>query len=178
MLLQIRENKYYISDNEAYVIGYTRKGEKFIFDKEDFNMISKYTWFLSKRGYMTTNIKRRPVTMHKLLLGNLKKLDIDHISRDRVDNRRCNLRVCTHQQNIFNQSKRSTNTSGFMGVSQMLRTGKYEAYVHYNNRKHYFGTYDSAIEAAKARDVGAKELFGEYANLNFQTDKGMVYGTY
>ena len=31
--------------------------------------------------------------------------------------------------------------------------------------------------SAQARDVGAKKLFGEYANLNFQTAKGMVYGT-
>lgn len=47
--------------------------------------------------------------------------------------------------------------------------GRYEAYVHFNGKKHYFGLHETAYEAAVARDKGAKVLFGEFVNLNILT---------
>ena len=162
-----KPNKYTISPDGAYVIGCTEKGVTFLFDTDDFEEVKKHTWYISKRGYATTNVKRRATPMHRVLLGNTKGFDVDHISRDRLDNRRRNLRICTHQQNSFNQPLRSTNSTGFIGVSFLKNANAFESYIHFNGKKHHLGLYQNPKEAAMARDRAALRLFGEYANLNF-----------
>jgi len=159
--------KYRLSDDGAYMIGTTRKGMDFLFSTEDYEIIKKYSWFVSKRGYITTNIKRTSRPLHVILMGRKEGMDIDHISRDKMDNRRENLRFCTHQQNSFNQKKRCTNTSGYTGVSYLKNAKRYESYVHHNGEKHRLGLFHIAEEAAMARDKKANELFGEFAVLNF-----------
>jgi len=158
--------KYILSENGEYFKGFTKKGEVFLFDASDYETVKKHTWYISKRGYVTTNIKRKSTPMHKILLGNTKGFDIDHILGDKLDNRRSNLRICTHQQNMFNQRIRSTNISGFIGVSLMKNTGRYEAYIHHNGKKHYLGIYDNAVDAAIARNKEAIKRFGGFARLN------------
>lgn len=166
-------NRFIMFDNGLYFEGFTKKGEVFLFDASDYETVKRYTWYISKRGYVTTNVKRKATPMHKILLGNTKGFDVDHISGNKLDNRRCNLRICTHQQNMFNQNIRSTNTSGFIGVSLMKNTGKYEAYIHYNGKKYYLGLYDNAVDAAIARDREAIKKFGRFARLNF-TDEHLT----
>jgi len=92
--------------------------------------------------------------------------DVDHVSGNKMDNRRANLRVCSHQQNMFNQKMRNTNSTGYYGVSKMKNTGRYGAYIHYDGKKKYLGTYPTAEEASVARDRAAASLFGEFARLN------------
>lgn len=160
-------NEYIISDDKSYVIGRTKKGEAFLFDFFNFGLIKDYNWSISKRGYVVAKIKRKEVPMHKMLFNNSKGYDVDHISGNKLDNRKSNLRICTHQQNMFNQKIRKNNTTGFIGVSLMKRIGKYEAYVHFDGKKYSMGLHNNAIDAAIARDNGAIKLFGEYARLNF-----------
>lgn len=114
--------------------------------------------------------------MHRLLFNFPVGFDIDHISGDKMDNRRANLRLCTHQQNMFNQKKRNTNTTGYMGVSYLKNAHAYEAYVHHHGKKHHFGLHEAPEEAALARDYGAKKLFGEYARLNFPLEQECLHG--
>ncbi|APM39938.1 HNH endonuclease [Clostridium kluyveri] len=160
-------NKFQISDDGVYVIGHTKKGEAFLFDSSDYSLLKKYNWSISKRGYVVTKIKRKETPMHKILLGDTKGYDVDHISGNKLNNCRSNLRICTHQQNMFNQRIRRNNTSGFIGVSLMKKINQYEAYVHFSGKKYHMGLYSNAVDAAIARDKGAIKLFGEYANLNF-----------
>ena len=160
-------NEYIISDDKSYVIGRTKKGEAFFFDFFDYELLTSYHWSISKRGYVVAKIKRKEVPMHKLLFTNTKGYDVDHISGDKLDNRKSKLRICTHQQNMFNQKIRKNNTTGFIGVSLMKNIGKYEAYVHHNGKKYSMGLHRNAVDAAIARDKGAINLFGEYARLNF-----------
>lgn len=141
-----------------------------MFDISDYDIIKNYTWYISKRGYVTTNIKRKATPMHKVLLSYKKGFVVDHISGDKLDNRRSNLRICTQQENMFNQKLRSTNTSGYIGVSYIDRVCRYEAYLHKDGKKYYLGLYDSPVEAAIERDKMAKFHFGKYARLNFNED--------
>lgn len=108
----------------------------------------------------------RHMLLHRLLLGDHAG-DVDHINGDPMDNRRRNLRVCTHQQNCFNQKRKRTNTTGFTGVSFSKRSCRYEAYIHRDARKIYLGLYDSPEDAARVRDAAAQVYHGEYARLNF-----------
>lgn len=153
---------------------YFNSGKFFLIDQTDFPEVSKYSWQHGKRGYpichypRDENGKSKTVTLHRFLLGEKAiNLDVDHISGDKLDNRRSNLRVCSHQENMFNQNLRSTNTSGYIGVSQMKSTGKYEAYIHPNGKKISLGTYTDIVEAATVRDRAALKHFGKFARLNF-----------
>jgi hypothetical protein len=165
-------NKYTISEDGSRCEIFFHDGSSFLIDSEDLDKISHMTWFRGKRGYpvAATSRKlpggRRNVSVHRLLLSPPQGYDVDHISGDKLDNRKSNLRICSHQQNMFNQKMRSTNSSGYYGVSYMKNCGKYEAYIHFNGRKNYLGIFDTVSGAAAARDAAAKRLFGDYARLN------------
>lgn len=135
------KNKYELSSDGSHYRIYFRDGSFFMVDKDDFYRFTKYSWNLGKRGYPVAHTSRKlpdghkTITAHKLVITAPRGMDIDHISGDKMDNRRQNLRVCTHQQNSFNGIKRRTNTSRFIGVSYMKSYGRYEAYVHHNGHK-------------------------------------------
>lgn len=75
---------------------------------------------------------------------------VDHINRQRDDNRIANLRDLPIQHNVWNQpEKRSNNTSGYPGVSA-LPTGRYIAHIRVDFKKRSLGTYSTAEEAAAA----------------------------
>lgn len=170
------QNHYLLSRDKSYYLCFFRKGGFFLFDREDFPLVSKHTWHLGKRGYPCMHKKRKKITLHRLLLPDTAGMDVDHISGDKMDNRRRNLRVCTHQQNMFNQKRRCTNTSGYTGVSFMKNVGRYEAYLHHDGKKMRLGLYADVREAAKARDRVAAARFGEYARLNFPLQDVPAHG--
>lgn len=144
----------------------------FLFDEIDLPLIRAHTWHLGKRGYPATHIGGRTVVLHRLLCPEAQEYEIDHINCDKLDNRRRNLRLCTHQQNAFNQKRRRTNTSGYIGVSYARGRGCFEAYIHHHGRKHHLGLFPDALLAARTRDCVARLLFGEYARLNFPKGGG------
>lgn len=157
-------NPYHMT-GRGYGVASFRNGAVFLFDEADLPLIRGHTWHLGVRGYPATHIHGRTVVLHKLLIPDADG-EIDHINGDRLDNRRRNLRVCTHRQNSYNQKRRRTNTSGYIGVSRVRCSNRYEAYIHHNGRKHHLGLYRTPEAAARTRDVVARVLFGEYARLN------------
>ena len=172
----MNRNPYRLSDDTRYYFIQIPGGIEFMVDAADFHLVSQYHWTYGKRGYPSAKINRQNVTLHKLLFPNTRGLDIDHISGNKLDNRRANLRLCTHQENMFNQRIRTTNSSGYTGVSYHKSAKSYEAYINFCGRKRYLGLYHSAEEAAMARDHAALEVHGEYARLNFPKESGSAYG--
>ena len=165
-------NQYCLSDDMVQCRVYFTDGSSFLIDSEDLPAVSRYTWFRGKRGYPIAHTSRRSANphktfpLHRFLMNPQEGYDVDHISGDKMDNRRSNLRICTHQENMFNQALRSNNTTGFYGVSKNKKTGNFEAYLHIDGKKKYLGTFMSAAKAAEKRDEAAKHYFGEYARLN------------
>ena len=92
---------------------------------------------------------------------------MDHIDRNRLNHRRCNLRVCTRQQNQANVGP-CGGSSRFVGVSRCGK--KWRAQIEYQGKTLYLGLFDNEVEAAKARDRKAYEIHGPYAHLNFPED--------
>lgn len=167
-------NPYHMT-RYGYGVASFRNGGDFLFDEIDLPLISGHTWHLGLRGYPATHVNGKTVVLHKLLIPDADGFEIDHINGNKLDNRRENLRICTHQQNSYNQKRRRTNTSGYIGVSYVSGRGCYEAYIHHHGKKHHLGRFPNADMAARTRDCVARILFGEYANLNF-TRSGQPHG--
>lgn len=89
---------------------------------------------------------------------------IDHISGDGLDNRRENLRLATHSQNIANSRKRKNSQAPYRGVMQVSKS-KYRAKITCDGKRYDLGKFDSAEEARDAYQAKAAELFGDFANF-------------
>lgn len=92
-----------------------------------------------------------------------QELVVDHINRNPFDNRRSNLRIITKLQNCYNKSPRYSYR--YKGIHK--RGNKWKAHMVYRRKNVYIGYFNTAEEAARAYDTKAKELFGEFAYLNF-----------
>jgi len=148
-------------------------GYNILIDDEDYPILSRFRWTAAKQyktTYALTTIfilnKRTMVAMHRLITG-LRKSQIDHINRNGLDNRKANLRYCTHSQNVAN-SKREGRFA-VRGVNKLV-SGKYAARVRCNNKTYHLGTFASIEEAAKTYDKKAFELWGQFAELNYPGD--------
>lgn len=125
------------------------------------------THFYAVRCTSKYSIGPRSIILHRLLLNAPSGLEIDHVNGDTLDNRRCNLRLATHSQNLANQKFSSANTSGFRGVSWDRASGKWLAQTRQHTKTIFIGRFLDPIEAARAYDQKARELFGEFARTNF-----------
>jgi len=100
-----------------------------------------------------------------LMTGEWPSRQIDHKNNIGTDDRWNNLRLASQLQNIFNNSLRSNNTSGYEGVHPYKR-GKKSRWVAQIADTH-IGYFQTAEDAARAYDAAAIKLFGEFAYLNF-----------
>lgn len=139
---------------------------------EDFDVLKDINWHFDGRYARTNNFGRdKKIRMHTFLLNPEEGFVVDHINGDTLDNRRDNLRVCTQRENLLN-SKAQTNSkySKFKGLCFYKHLNKYVVNIGHNGVNHIVGYFTDEIEAAKAYDKKAKELFGEFAYLNFPDD--------
>jgi hypothetical protein len=137
-----------------------------IIDKEDAERCSTIRWFKTVNGYVYSGTGKR--FLHNFILDRIPSRVIitDHINRNPMDCRKSNLRLCNHTENRANSGARADNTSGFKGVGK-YDGQKWRALVQCNGKPYQIGMFDTKEEAATAYDMKAKELFGEFAYLNF-----------
>ena len=149
-----------------------------IVDAEDYEKVSRYKWaaLFSQRGDLIYAVRtddtiengkrrRRTILMHREIMDPPEGMVVDHINHFGLNNRRCNLRTCTQAQNIQNCRPRTDGKSRFIGVFPFH--DKWRATIVCKGKRYYLGLFDDEVEAAKARDRKALELFGEFARLNF-----------
>ncbi len=148
----------------------TSKGKEYacLFDKRDQALISRFTWSLHSKGYAVTTIKRKPVLMHRLILGIVDRpeIEVDHKFHNRLDNRHSKIRVCSHAQNRRNSRKLKVSAqSQYKGVYR--DNNKYHAQIMIDNQVINLGRYRSQITAGRIYDQAAKKTFKDFAFLNF-----------
>ena len=131
------------------------KGRFAIVD-DDASWLLEYSWRASlthggKLFSARTDINRKAVYMHRLIMMPDGNLQVDHINGDTLDNRTCNLRIATPSQNSqAGAIKRKGTTSKFRGVYWDKQYRKWRSVYEISGKKHYVGRFDSEIEAAIA----------------------------
>lgn len=161
---------------EIALCGKNGAGKVVLVDDQDLPLISQYKWYFSSRtGYAITTkhvsgnkrigVVQKNIVMHKLIMATKPGEYVDHINRDKLDNRRCNLRTVSPKQNVWNAGKQKDNTTGFIGVRQESKN----VFVAKLGRR-TIGYYRTVVEAAQARDIAALKERGEFAVLNFKAE--------
>lgn len=145
-------------------------------DDEDYEWLNQKKWIVRKnkntyyaesKGKMVKGVRQKTTKMHRLILGLIDpEIFGDHRDRDGLNNQRYNLRVATRSQNGVNRIKKSGTSSKYIGVSFDKIQNKWKSYVIKNKKLIFLGYYIKEVDAAKAYNAKAKELHGEFANLN------------
>lgn len=138
-------------------------------DSEDLPKVqAKNWWFMD--GYAFGKENGKHIALHNFLMRPPEGKQVDHINRDRLDNRRSNLRLCTKAENLRNKCTYKNNLSGFKGVRfyRWNKQEKWVARIRMDGKLIHIGTFKTAELAAKAYDEKAKRIFGEFAGTNFQ----------
>lgn len=165
MSIKITPNKYSIIGD--YAIFETSKETTFIVDVEDIEKVSKYHWYISQKGYIQAmhheNNHRYSIRLHRLLMDCPKGMVVDHINHNITDNRKCNLRVCTQDENMRNRKPDRNSKSGIKGVYP--ENGKWRVMISYNRKQYRLGTYSDIQEAIKVRQRAEEHFYGAFANL-------------
>jgi len=151
------------------------QGKYAIVDAEDYDELNRYKWFVKndKHTYYAARIEnRKKIYMHRQIMRPGKGLVVDHINHEGFDNRKTNLQIVTKQENNWNSRKTiKTCSSKYKGVSRCKNSNKWRAVICVNGLDIHLGYFEDETEAAKAYDEAAKKYRGEFAVLNFATEK-------
>jgi len=135
-------------------------------DDEDFKRLSVYNWSLSSNGYAFRDKNKKRLLLHREIMKNPVNRAIDHINRNKLDNQKINLRICSQSENSANCGIQKNNTSGFKGVYWHNSLKYWVAEIKKNRKRINLGYFKDKKSAALAYNTKAKELFGEFAYLN------------
>jgi hypothetical protein len=124
------------------------RGKVAVVDRDDYKRLSKYRWHYMAIGYAATDIDYKKIYMHRMIMDTPKNMDTDHINSDKLDNRKVNLRVCSHAKNMQNTKKRCDNKSGYKGVTWFARDKKWRARIVLNGIYKHLGYFDTPQEAS------------------------------
>ena len=143
------------------------KGKVAFVDDIDYPRLMKYKWYLS--GYYAacrlpkSIFDNKIVSMHRFIMNVTDTIvEVDHINHNKLDNRKCNLRIATKSQNQANARIQSNNTSGFKGVYWHKKDKRWMVMC----KGKYIGSFVDINMAALAYNKRALEIYGNYAFVN------------
>lgn len=142
---------------DGFVRGYA------VIDESDRPLLRSYTWRLHTLGYAVAREGAAIIYMHRLLcdlhVGDCR--EADHINRNKLDNRRANLRVVTDAEQSQNTPARRGGTSQYRGVCFDRRLRRWRAGAQLNGKQHHIGVFASEEDAAEAAATWRREHMGE-----------------
>lgn len=152
----------------------TGKGHSFWVSQCDVAQVSLLKPFCTSEPSHSRNkyvIGRGQILIHRAILGAGKNQIVDHVDGNGMNCTRENIRIVTHQQNMWNRKKNLNNRSGFIGVSETKRKNPlrkpWKSCICHNGKIIYLGRYETPEEAASVYDEKCAELRGKFAALNF-----------
>lgn len=155
------------------------KGMSAKVDAEMLPLLEGVNWRVNQRkgpayaaAFLRTGGRQAFVSMHRLIAGAKPGEVVDHINGDGLDNRRANLRICTHAENMRNRRMKKS-TRRFKGVEP--RRDRWCAAIMLDGVQRRLGGFETEVEAACAYDKAAVELHGEFARLNFNPVRDWLF---
>lgn len=142
-------------------------------DDEDYEDASRFSWFALANGRVTYAARhgegRQTVYMHNSVLGSRAGFQVDHANGNGLDNRRMNLRWATKVEQGRNRQCYRNNVAGLKGVQRVQQSNRWRARITFDGRTHNLGCFDVPEDAARAYDSKAREVFGDFARVNYPT---------
>jgi hypothetical protein len=147
------------------------RGAVTLVDDDDYDRLNVHKWHLHSDGYAVRNIslghsKQTQVKMHRVIMNASNDVEVDHINRVRLDNRKCNLRIVTRTQNMHNCGRKG-GKAGYKGVFKITHGDRWYTQIGFQGKTIYLGSFDTKEEAAQMYDLAAIFFYGEYARFNF-----------
>lgn len=145
------------------------RGYVTLIDDADYERVAERKWcaFCTRGKVYAVSARKEAdgtrLLLHRFLLNAPADREVDHKDGNGLHNFRSNLRLVTHQQNVWNTRRKSNNTSGEKGVSWDKARGKWKASIAAHGHQYTIGRYDTIEEAIIARRAAADRLHGEYA---------------
>lgn len=143
------------------------QGKAVLVSECDYESLIKYKWYYNN-GYAVRaewdGEKQKRVYMHRHILQAPKHLQVDHVDRDRLNNTRENLRLCTKGENERNKVKKTTRRSKYRGVQ--WDKGKWRADIQHEGKKIYLGRFLSEEDGALAYNEAVLLYHGDFGVLN------------
>lgn len=157
---------------EIALSGAKGAGRHALVDDGDASRALTLPWNLDKDGYAYchppgSGHSGGRLLMHRFILSAAVGDEVDHRNGDGLDNRRGNLRHCTHRENLRNQRPQVGTSSGFKGVWWHRAGQKWAAGICVTGKRLHLGLFIDERAAARAYDAAALEHFGEFARPNF-----------
>ena len=142
------------------------KGYVAIVDEIDYYRLIERTWSFNYYAYRHIRVRDKPggkrksifIAMHREIIGAVPGQEVDHINGNKLDNRRCNLRICSRTENLYNRNQIGYGKHGHVGVDYRKDMSKWRARV----VRSLVGYYKTKEDAINAREEAAKKLFGEF----------------
>ena len=159
-------NKINILDDCAEIIISSKRYGNFkaLIDKTDISICEKITWGIATsgrlfyvRGKQRIDNKWENITLHRYIMKPTKEMEIDHINRNPLDNRRVNLRICTRQENNQNKGVYYKNTGKLKGAYFSKKENRWYSVLIFNNENIWLGTFKTELEAHNAYINAKKE---------------------
>ena len=149
------------------------KGYSVIVDDEDYNKVVAIRWTASKiakdrpqpyfRCFARINGRLKiKWHLHRWLIDAPVDKYVDHINHNTLDNRKCNLRLCTMEENMRNRPKYASNTTGYRGIAYHKRDKRYQAQIKVDGKRIYLGYFLTAEEAFEAYKTASQKYHGEF----------------
>lgn len=147
-----------------------------IVDNDDYKYLIQFKWCAKKRpccGYVACRTYRCHITkkdkfiyMHRLITKASTGEIVDHINHNTLDNRKCNLRICTSKQNTQNMLPSKRSNTGYKGVYYSKKRKSFITLIKIDNKRLYLGAFKLVEDAAIAYNKAASYYFKEFACLN------------
>lgn len=154
---------YMFGYGEVYFVPLTQN-EHAIIDVCDYDKTKDYKWFFTAQGYAGTNINGTGVLLHRHFMNPPDGQVVDHINGDRIDDRRCNLRLVSALENSWNTKAKNSSSTGYKNISKIKSS--WQVILRINGISTYLGRFPTLEEALEVRNAAYREHRGEFAKYD------------
>ncbi len=162
----LREMNDYDLDTYEYAVGYDKNGNSFIFDKDDYELVSQFCWHKHRNYFEAKDIRNncdKSIFLHKLIMNCEREgrtIMVDHINGNPDDCRKSNLRIATATEN--NRNRVGFGKSKVCGITWHSRDKLWEVSISLNGERKYIGRSKDYSEAVRMRVEAEEKYYGEY----------------